>query len=83
MPIWLSVFGTSGGLTEREAFIMSVVSMKKLLEHGSHYGHQRKKWNPKMKPNIYTVKNNVYIIDLEKTMVGLDAAYAAMREIAE
>lgn len=62
---------------------MSVVSMKKLLEHGSHYGHQRKKWNPKMKPNIYTVKNNVYIIDLEKTMVGLDAAYAAMREIAE
>lgn len=57
--------------------------MKKLLEHGSHYGHQRKKWNPKMKPNIYAMKNNVYIINLEKTVEGLDTAYEAMRAIAE
>lgn len=62
---------------------MSVVSMKKLLEHGSHYGHQTKKWNPKMKPSIYTAKNGVYIINLEKTMEKLDVAYAALRAIAE
>lgn len=62
---------------------MSVVSMKKLLEHGSHYGHQTKKWNPKMKPYIYTAKNGVYIINLEKTLEKLDVAYAALRGIAE
>jgi small subunit ribosomal protein S2 len=62
---------------------MSVVSMKKLLEHGSHYGHQTKKWNPKMKPYIYTVKNGVYIINLEKTQEKIETAYAAMRAIAE
>ncbi len=62
---------------------MSVVSMKKLLEHGTHYGHQTKKWNPKMKPYIYTARNKVYIINLEKTLEKLDDAYAAMRAIAE
>jgi len=62
---------------------MSVVSMKKLLEHGSHYGHQTKKWNPKMKPFIYAAKNGVYIINLEKTLVKLDDAYAAMKALAE
>ena len=62
---------------------MSVVSMKKLLEHGTHYGHQTKKWNPKMKPYIYTARNKVYIINLEKTLDKLDDAYAAMRAIAE
>ena len=62
---------------------MSVVSMKKLLEHGTHYGHQTKKWNPKMKPYIYTARNKVYIVNLEKTLEKLDDAYAAMRAIAE
>ncbi len=62
---------------------MSVVSMRKLLEHGTHYGHQTKKWNPKMKPYIYTARNKVYIINLEKTLEKLDDAYAAMRAIAE
>ncbi len=62
---------------------MSVVSMKKLLEHGSHYGHQTKKWNPKMKPYIYTAKNGVYIINLVKTLEKLDDAYAAMKALAE
>jgi small subunit ribosomal protein S2 len=57
--------------------------MKKLLEHGTHYGHQTKKWNPKMKPYIYTARNKVYIINLEKTLEKLDDAYAAMRAIAE
>jgi small subunit ribosomal protein S2 len=62
---------------------MSVISMKKLLEHGSHYGHQTKKWNPKMKPYIYTARNKVYIVNLEETLVKLDEAYNAMKAIAE
>ena len=57
--------------------------MKKLLEHGTHYGHQTKKWNPKMKPYIYAAKNKVYIINLERTLTKLDDAYAALRAIAE
>ncbi len=61
---------------------MSVVSMRKLLESGCHFGHHTRKWNPKMKPYIYTAKNGVYIIDLAKTMEYLDVAYDAMREIA-
>lgn len=62
---------------------MSVVTMKKLLESGSHFGHQTRRWNPKMKPYIYTAKNGVYIINLEKTIDALDSAYAKMKEIAE
>ena len=62
---------------------MSVVSMRKLLEAGVHFGHQTRRWNPKMKPNIYASRNGVYIINLEKTLEQLDTAYAAMREIAE
>ena len=62
---------------------MSVVSMRKLLEAGVHFGHQTRRWNPKMKPNIYASRNNVYIINLEKTLEQLDVAYAAMKEIAE
>lgn len=62
---------------------MSVVTMKKLLESGSHFGHQTRRWNPKMKPYIYTAKNGVYIINLEKTIEALDVAYAKMKEIAE
>lgn len=62
---------------------MPVVSMKKLLEAGVHYGHQTRRWNPKMKPNIYAQRNNVYIINLEKTQEYLDVAYNAMKAIAE
>ena len=46
---------------------MSVVSMRKMLESGVHFGHQTRRWDPKMKPYIYTAKNGVYIIDLSKT----------------
>ena len=60
---------------------MSVVSMRKLLEAGVHFGHQTRRWNPKMKPYIYTSRNNVYIINLEKTLEKLDIAYAAMKDI--
>lgn len=62
---------------------MSVVSMKKLLESGSHFGHQTRRWDPKMRPYIYTARNGVYIINLEKTQTKLDEAYQAMKEIAD
>lgn len=62
---------------------MSVVTMRKLLESGVHYGHQTRRWNPKMKPYIYAAKNRVYIIDLNKTKTMLDDAYVALRNIAE
>ena len=62
---------------------MSVVTMRKLLEAGVHFGHQTRRWDPKMKPYIYAAKNNVYIIDLEKTQEHLDTAYNAMKAIAE
>lgn len=62
---------------------MSVVSMKKLLESGSHFGHQTRRWDPKMRPYIYTSRNGVYIINLEKTQQKLDEAYLAMKDIAE
>ena len=62
---------------------MTVVSMRKMLENGVHFGHQTRKWNPKMKPYIYTAKNGIYIIDLEKTGEKLDEAYQAMKKIAE
>lgn len=57
--------------------------MRKLLENGVHFGHQTRRWNPKMKQYIYTAKNGVHILDLEKTQEKLDVAYAAMRDIAE
>ena len=62
---------------------MSVVTMRKLLESGVHFGHQTRRWNPKMKPNIYASRNGVYIINLEKTLEQIETAYAAMKEIAE
>lgn len=62
---------------------MAVVSMRKLLEAGVHFGHQTRRWNPKMKPNIYASRNGVYIINLEKTIEQIDTAYAAMKDIAE
>ncbi len=62
---------------------MSVISMRKLLENGVHFGHQTRKWNPKMKSNIYATRNSVHIINLENTLVQVDEAYAAIKAIAE
>ncbi len=62
---------------------MSVVTMRKLLDAGVHFGHQTRRWDPKQKSNIYCAKNGIHIINLEKTMVALDEAYAAMKAIAE
>ena len=62
---------------------MTVVSMRKMLENGVHFGHQTRKWNPKMKPYIYCAKNGVYIIDLNKTQEQLEKAYAELKKITE
>ncbi len=61
---------------------MSVVSMKQLLEAGVHFGHQTRRWNPKMAEYIFTERNGIYIIDLQKTVKKLDEAYMAVRDIA-
>ncbi len=62
---------------------MSVISMKQLLECGVHFGHQTRRWNPKMKPYIFTERNGVYIIDLQKTVKGLEKAYDFVRSVAK
>jgi small subunit ribosomal protein S2 len=62
---------------------MSVVSMKQLLEAGVHFGHQTRRWNPKMAEYIFTERNGIYIIDLQKTVKKVDAAYQAIKEIVE
>ncbi len=62
---------------------MSVVSMKQLLEAGVHFGHQTRRWNPKMSEYIFTERNGIYIIDLQKTVKKLEEAYAFVREISE
>ena len=61
---------------------MSVISMKQLLEAGVHFGHQTRRWNPKMAPYIYTERNGIYIIDLQKTVKKLEEAYSFVREIS-
>ncbi|KUP07135.1 30S ribosomal protein S2 [Bacillus coahuilensis m2-6] len=61
---------------------MSVISMKQLLEAGVHFGHQTRRWNPKMKKYIFTERNGIYIIDLQKTVKKVEEAYKVMREIA-
>jgi len=61
---------------------MSVISMKQLLEAGVHFGHQTRRWNPKMAPYIFTERNGIYIIDLQKTVKKIDEAYEFMKEVA-
>ena len=61
---------------------MAVVSMKQLLEAGVHFGHQTRRWNPKMAPYIYTERNGIYIIDLQKTVKKLEEAYNFVRDIS-
>ena len=61
----------------------NVVSMKALLEAGVHFGHQTRRWNPKMAPYIYTERNGIYIIDLQKTVKKLEEAYNFVRELSE
>ena len=61
---------------------MAVVSMKQLLEAGVHFGHQTRRWNPKMATYIYTERNGIYIIDLQKTVKKLEEAYSFVRDVA-
>ena len=62
---------------------MSIISMKQLLEAGVHFGHQTRRWNPKMAPYIFTQRNGIYIIDLQKTVRMIDQAYNFVREVVE
>ena len=64
-------------------FIMSVISMKQLLEAGVHFGHQTRRWDPKMAEYIFQARNGIHIIDLQKTSKKLDEAYAFLKEQAE
>ena len=61
---------------------MSVVSMKQLLESGVHFGHQTRRWNPKMAPYIFTERNGIYIIDLQKTVKKIEEAYNFVRDVS-
>ncbi len=63
--------------------VMAVVSMKQLLEAGVHFGHQTRRWNPKMAEYIYMERNGIYIIDLQKTVKKLEEAYAFVRSVSE
>ena len=62
---------------------MAVISMKQLLEAGVHFGHQTRRWNPKMAQYIFTERNGIYIIDLQKTVKKLEEAYNFVRELGE
>ena len=62
---------------------MAVVSMKQLLEAGVHFGHQTRRWNPKMATYIYTERNGIYIVDLQKTVKKLEEAYNFVRQLSE
>ncbi|SOC35583.1 30S ribosomal protein S2 [Ureibacillus acetophenoni] len=62
---------------------MSVISMKQLLEAGVHFGHQTRRWNPKMKKYIFVERNGIYIIDLQKTVKKLEEAYEFMRQVGQ
>ena len=60
-----------------------VITMKKLLEAGAHFGHQTRRWNPKMKKYIYGARNSVHIIDLAQTVTAIEVAYKALKEIVD
>ncbi len=80
-----SIFKALRGAEEQPErnFIMSnVISMKQLLEAGVHFGHQTRRWNPKMAPYIFTERNGIYIIDLQKTLKKVEEAYYFVRDIA-
>lgn len=62
---------------------MSVISMKQLLEAGVHFGHQTRRWNPKMAPYIFTERNGIYIIDLQKTVKKVEDAYNFVKSVSE
>jgi small subunit ribosomal protein S2 len=74
--------GESCGGKKQEGIIMAVISMKQLLEAGVHFGHQTRRWNPKMAEYIFTERNGIYIIDLQKTVKKIEEAYLFIRDIS-
>jgi small subunit ribosomal protein S2 len=74
-------WGKSRWKKNQEEKTMAVISMKQLLEAGVHFGHQTRRWNPKMAPYIFTERNGIYIIDLQKTVRKIDEAYEFMKEV--
>ncbi len=83
--LWCAIWRLSlkgGGLTTG-GNIMNVVSMKQLLEAGVHFGHQTRRWNPKMAEYIFAERNGIYIIDLQKTVKKIDEAYNAVKDAIE
>jgi small subunit ribosomal protein S2 len=72
-----------GGKTNKEEIQMAVVAMKQLLEAGVHFGHQTKRWDPKMAEYIYQARNGIHIIDLQKTSKKIDEAYKFIKDVAE
>lgn len=73
----------SGGIkNQKEVFDVAVISMKQLLEAGVHFGHQTRRWNPKMDRYIFTERNGIYIIDLQKTVKKVETAYNFVRDLA-
>jgi small subunit ribosomal protein S2 len=82
-PAGPSGYEGSGGKTTRRYFIMAIVTMKQLLEAGVHFGHQTRRWNPKMAPYIFTERNGIYIIDLQKTVKKIEEACNFMKEVVD
>jgi small subunit ribosomal protein S2 len=81
VPDFACIKAAKGGKNEEEVN-MAVISMKSLLEAGVHFGHQTRRWNPKMKPYIFTERNGIYIIDLQKTVHKVEEAYNFIRDVA-
>lgn len=77
----MAVNAETGRRKTMEVEKMSVISMKQLLEAGVHFGHQTRRWNPKMAPYIYTERNGIHIIDLQKSVGMVDSAYEAIKNI--
>jgi len=80
--LWVDLTEVYGRKLTKRRKNMGVISMKQLLEAGVHFGHQTRRWNPKMAPYIYTERNGIYIIDLQKSVGMVDDAYNAISEIA-
>ncbi len=81
LPIWYED-GMWWKSTDKEDIIMSIITIKQLLEAGVHFGHQTRRWNPKMKEYIFTERNGIYIIDLSKTVKKIEEAYAFVRDLS-
>lgn len=83
VPVLVMFFGSIQRKKTKGGMKMTVVSMNYLLEAGVHFGHQTKRWNPKMKEYIFTARDDIYIIDLQKTVKLIEEAYAELKKIAE